>query len=423
MKSFKSFSEVYKDSGLGKWFGKGGKGGVGKGGWDRYNTKGERIGKCGDAKASEGKPKCLSKAKADKLRRQGGKKAIANAVKRKKAKDPQTDRPGTGNKPINVSNRIDKDPKKKGIQDDSNPRIPRKPGQPANSKKHSDLYTDENPKGTIKGLGFKDVKTAKSSVNKIEASSRSHAHKVQAAVAMEQRAREMGKTAEAAVYRAYINKMKKKTKEKNEERSWSDKYKKSIDCNNPKGFSQRAHCAGRNKKEGLTMESFKRYIDEKNVPNDPGKWAASKAAAKRKFDVYPSAYANAWAAKDYKKKGGTWRKAKEEVETEVKEDYDWSFLEEEGLPIMEAEYQGKKVKLNDPIRTSEVPSKKFKVYVKDGDKVKVVRFGDPNMDIKRDDPERRKNFRARHNCDNPGPKTKARYWSCIQWRASAKVDN
>ena len=56
MKSFKSFSEVYKDSGLGKWFGKGGKGGVGKGGWDRYNTKGERIGKCGDAKASEGKP-------------------------------------------------------------------------------------------------------------------------------------------------------------------------------------------------------------------------------------------------------------------------------------------------------------------------------------------------------------------------------
>ena len=91
--------------------------------------------------------------------------------------------------------------------------------------------------------------------------------------------------------------------------------------------------------------------------------------------------------------------------------------------VSEAEYQGKKVKLNDPIRTSEVPSKKFKVYVKDGDKVKVVRFGDPNLSIKRDDPERRKNFRARHNCDNPGPKTKARYWSCFQWRAGAKVDN
>ncbi len=71
----------------------------------------------------------------------------------------------------------------------SNPRIPRKPGQPANSKKHSDLYTDENPKGTIHGLGFKDVATAKASVSKIRNSSRSHAHKIQAAVAMEQRAR------------------------------------------------------------------------------------------------------------------------------------------------------------------------------------------------------------------------------------------
>ena len=69
----------------------------------------------------------------------------------------------------------------------------------------------------------------------------------------------------------------------------------------------------------------------------------------------------------------------------------------EDLEITEAEYQGKKVKLNDPIRTSENPNKKFKVYVKDGDTVKVVRFGDPNLSIKRDDPARRKNFRARHN--------------------------
>ena len=53
----------------------------------------------------------------------------------------------------------------------------------------------------------------------------------------------------------------------------------------------------------------------------------------------------------------------------------------------------------------------------------VVRFGDPNMGINRDDPNARKNFRARHNCDDPGPKWKARYWSCYQWRAGAKVDN
>ena len=113
-----------------------------------------------------------------------------------------------------------------GVSEESNPRIPRKPGQPANSKKHSDLYTDENPKGTIHGLGFKDVATAKASVTKIRNSSRSHAHKIQAAVAKEQRAREMGKTSEAAVYRKYINAMKKKTEKMNEDlRKWFGKGK------------------------------------------------------------------------------------------------------------------------------------------------------------------------------------------------------
>ena len=104
----------------------------------------------------------------------------------------------------------------KAMNEESNPRIPRKEGQPANSKKHSDLYTDENPKGTIHGLGFKDVATAKASVAKIKKSSRSHAHKIQAAIAMEQRARVMGKTSEAAVFRKFINSMKKKTKQMNE---------------------------------------------------------------------------------------------------------------------------------------------------------------------------------------------------------------
>ena len=94
--------------------------------------------------------------------------------------------------------------------------------------------------------------------------------------------------------------------------------------------------------------------------------------------------------------------------------------EQEG--IYEAEYQGKKVTLNDPIRGG---SKKFYVYVKnEAGKVIKVSFGDTTgLSIKRDDPARRKSFRARHNCDNPGPKTKARYWSCYQWRAGAKVNN
>ena len=89
-------------SGLRAWFGKGKKGGAGGGGWDRYNTKGERIGKCGDRKKGEGKPKCLSKARAASLRASGGKKAIAAAVRRKRSKDKNPERRG---KAINVSNK------------------------------------------------------------------------------------------------------------------------------------------------------------------------------------------------------------------------------------------------------------------------------------------------------------------------------
>ena len=194
------------------------------------------------------------------------------------------------------------------------PRIPRKKGQPAGSDKHSDLYTDENPKGTIHGLGFKDVETAKASVKKIIGSGKTHAHKIQAAIAMEQRAKEMGKTAEAAVYRKYIDKMKKKTKKM---------------------------------QEGIKLN-------------------------------------------------------------------EWGEITEK------AEYDGKSVDLNNPTKGD---TKKYKVYVRnDKGNIVKVEFGDPNMEIKRDDPARRKNFRARHNCDNPGPKWKARYWSCKFWSAKSVTD-
>jgi len=75
-----------------------------------------------------------------------------------------------------------------GLYADTN-RIPRKPGQKAGSDKHSDLYTDENPKGTIHGLGFTDAAKARQSVNKIKGSGKTHAHKMQAAIAMSQRAK------------------------------------------------------------------------------------------------------------------------------------------------------------------------------------------------------------------------------------------
>lgn len=273
------------------------------------------------------------------------------------------------------------------------------------------------------------------------------------------------------------------TKPKNEE--WSQKYKNSIDCNNPKGFSQKAHCAGKKKNETMKIEEKINLFLEKNCPTDPGKWAASKAAAKRKFDVYPSAYANGWAAKNYKSKGGGWRTCNESlgelnalhecwdgykavggkmkngkmvpncvpVKENIKdmrlvnlmpvngknineqidevEEYDVdneqdmkefvqfmreyvTQLNEAGCPcVFEAEYQGRKVQLGKPMQGD---VKKFKVYVKNasGNVVKV-NFGDPNMRIKKSNPDRRRSFRARHNCDNPGPRWKARYWSCRKW--------
>ena len=102
--------------------------------------------------------------------------------------------------------------------EEANPRVPRKKGQPAKSKKHSDLYTDEDPKGTIHGLGYKDEATARASVTKIRNSSRSHAHKTQAAIAMEQRAKAAGKSKEAAIFRKFIEQQKKKTKAKNKKK-------------------------------------------------------------------------------------------------------------------------------------------------------------------------------------------------------------
>ena len=96
-------------------------------------------------------------------------------------------------------------------------------------------------------------------------------------------------------------------------------------------------------------------------------------------------------------------------EIEASEIYD------EDDKIIAAEKGGRKVTLNKPFRTPDGP-KKFSVYVKnDKGNVVKVNFGDPNMEIKKDIPARRKSFRARMRCDTPGPKYKARYWACKSW--------
>lgn len=201
-----------------------------------------------------------------------------------------------------------------------------------------------------------------------------------------------------------------------------------------------------------------------------------KDAADKKFGSNRSYVKNLWILKEYKKRGGKVkysgkRPSKESIKDNVQKDverlrrakggievdltdtylkltlkkeydfvkasqdedvkllqedldtFDYCYEEDDFMRDFietEAGEKKKNVRLNKPFRTPGGP-KKFSVYVKnDKGNIVKVNFGDPNMEIKRDDPERRKSFRARHNCDNPGPKTKSKYWSCKMW-SSKKV--
>ena len=151
------------------------------------------------------------------------------------------------------------------------PRVPRKKGQHRNSSSHSDLYTDENPKGTIKGLKFATVEDAEKSVRKIKNSGKTHAHKIQAAVAMEQRAKEMGKKSQAAVYRRFINSMKKKTKNENDDsgqleekakRDYKAEYRKFQSSKKMKKY--RAELNKYNRQKGTYGNGDKKDASHKN---------------------------------------------------------------------------------------------------------------------------------------------------------------
>ena len=161
-------------------------------------------------------------------------------------------------------------------------------------------------------------------------------------------------------------------------------------------------------------ERLKLFL-EKNVPTNPSKWSYYKGQAKKKFDVYPSAYANAWAAKQYKKAGGGWKTVNESDEdTKMCNECAIKLIKSlREYTITEAEYQGRTVTLNKPMRGD---TAKYKVYVtNDKGNVIKVNFGDKKMSIKRDDPARRKSFRARHKCDQKKDRTTAGYWSCKMW--------
>jgi hypothetical protein len=150
----------------------------------------------------------------------------------------------------------------------------------------------------------------------------------------------------------------------------------------------------------LIRKILKEEIDSLSEKKSPGLWANIRA---KKARGEKPAHKNSKEHKDAVKSGKK--------------------INAEEVELQEAEYQGRKVKLNKPTRGD---VKKFKVYVKN-DKGNVVKVnfghggtsakkkGEKTMRIRKSNPEARKSFRARHNCDNPGPKWKARYWSCKKW--------
>mgnify|MGYP001189244802 CR=1 FL=1 len=413
---------------LRKWFGTGGKGGVGGGGWDRYNTKGERIGKCARG-PGEGKPKCLSRAKAEKLRSQGGKKKIAKAVRRKRRKDPVADRSGKGGSPVMVSNKIEtkentmrkivelplseikegctilkdhgfsytvesiekistnvrlmvlSDSKGNEVLEyttldknynvreeqlnEKSPAWSRKEGKnkegglnAAGRKSYerenpgSDLKAPVSREQAAKSKGGKAAKRRKSfcarmggmpgpmkdekgrptrkalSLRKWDCGSLNSSYEPEGEEISEGKLYDRlvsqllarGMPTDKAHATATMQLQKSGSfKSGTKELTKHGKKRQSMGASG-RAKDRAAKRSGRDasdykynpKTNGATLKSgFEpegEDLAEKNSPTNPSLWSRAKSLAKSKFDVYPSAYANGWAAKWYKSKGGSWKK-------------------------------------------------------------------------------------------------------------------
>jgi len=277
-------NEVYKDSGLGKWFHK--QSATKEPGWDRYNTAGKRVGKCGDAKEGESYSACLSKQKAKKL----GKDGIGSFVKRKREaqSDAGRGKKGTGSKgkkPIFVETGA------------------------ANKK------VNESMKNYNEECGCEHDKKS-SLMDKIK-------QKISKKLLKEQANFKIWKkdVSNTSVIKECMDfteldlapfRGKKTLVETNNGNHYGvlGIFKNNFALFEDGEMSKMIDPAEVTK---VVCEDTRVVILEKNKPNDPEKWSACKSQAKNKFDVYPSAYANAWASKCYKKKGGSWRTVKEDI--------------------------------------------------------------------------------------------------------------
>jgi len=168
--------------------------------------------------------------------------------------------------------------------------------------------------------------------------------------------------------------------------------------------------------EQIIREELDAVLDEK-----AGKKDACYHKVKSRYKVWPSAYASGALVKCRKVGAKNWGNSKkEELEIEEQNQELEEIVKEELEAVLDEKKTDKeKMKCNSSrrIRKGEpgYGKKKFVVKACEGGTEKIIRYGDANMEIKRDSPARRKSFRARHNCKNPGSKLKARYWSCKKW--------
>ena len=335
------------------WFGKGK-----KGDWVRVGTDGKIKGDCA-REEGEGKPKCMPRSKAHSM----PKKERASAARRKRAADPVADRPGKGGKPIMVKTQvkelypshntgtIDMDAnatpaQKKARADHAKKRDAfdkKYPGASTSEKMFAKLSKDrKNPKKSFKSPYKESVQPSgkatkpysshgipkdatKSELKAIRSNPNSSKGKKQLAhwkLNMHKEDYSAMKDAQAhakrdgANYNRDVSVQHKYDAYHMKKRGYTHRKYNSYGSYeyNKHGIGNKITSADHHGISESVDFFFEGLIAEKSKPNNPKLWAAKKAAAKAKFDVYPSAYANGWAAKQYKAAGGTWRSASESVE-------------------------------------------------------------------------------------------------------------
>jgi hypothetical protein len=302
----KDLNEVYRKSGLGKWFNDESAGG--KPGWDRYNSKGQRVGECGDAKKGEPYAACLSRQKAAKL----GKEKIGSFVKRKRAAQSEAGRGkkgsgGKGKKPINVNTGVNEqyDVDKKGPS--------MTPGQKMDIDKRNKRF--KTPPCAIDNKEVEmpeDYSISEEKTPKLNKPMKGDVKKFKVYV----------KNEKGNVVKVNFGDKNMEIKRDDPKRRKNFRARHSCDDNpGPKTKARYWSCqmwrgdksVGQMLGEAKDIQETVELL-EKNTPTNKKLWSQAKSLARQKFDVYPSAYANAWAAKWYKKKGGTWKSMNESIE-------------------------------------------------------------------------------------------------------------